>query len=197
MAFSDYVIILVCVAFGALFILFSTDKVYKFYLWLIFWFLVFLVVNLYIKVLILSWISNSISDVSFFAKNKDFVLALSASMIPIFWLFSVFNENEASNKPILSFSFGLFIPIFLISAFSFILVNSSIRLEFLSWIMSIFKGSTIYLFFKHNTKYIFYFIVFILFWRFIITLLVRLLSTFYETLIEYVSKIKNIKKSDK
>jgi len=85
-------------------------------------------------------------------------------------LFSAFSDNEASNKPVLSFAFGLFIPIFLLSTFSYILVNSSIKLDFLVSIMSIFDKSSIFSFFKDNTKYVFYFMIFVLFWRFIVTL---------------------------
>lgn len=194
MAVSDYVIILLCFAIWALFILFSTNRVYKFYLWIIFWFLIFLVFNLQIKVLELSSIWKEIADPWFLTKNKDFVLGFSSLMIPVFWLFSAFSDNEASNKPVLSFAFGLFIPIFLLSTFSYILVNSSIKLDFLVSIMSIFENSSIFSFFKDNTKYVFYFMIFVLFWRFIVTLFWRFLLSFYETLVEYFNKIKELKK---
>lgn len=194
MSFSDYIIILTCIWIWSLFILFSTNRVYKFYLWVIFWFLIFLVINLQIKVLNLSMTWKEVLSPWFLTKNKDFVLGFSSLMIPIFWLFSAFSENEVSNKPVLSFAFGLFMPVFLLSTFSYILVNSSIKLDFLSSIMSLFDNSSIFSFFKGNTKYVFYFIVFVLFWRFIITLFWRFLTSFYEVLVEYFEKAKKLKK---
>lgn len=179
---TDFSIISTGIIFGILFLFLGTDKLYKFYIGLIIWFLLYLVFNCKIA-LLEYWDPEKFSAFeNFLMSNKDFVLSLLTGLIPLLWfLFWVFS-NPLKNNRLFSFLLWLLAPIFWLGLLAYIGNSSVIELWFLKDFLNYLQNSSIVNFFKNNSHYIFYLLLFLLFWRFIFLILFAILEAFFRWL---------------
>lgn len=179
---TDFSILSTGIIFWILFLFLGTDKLYKFYMWLIIGFLLYLVFNLKIS-LLEYWNPDDFSSFeNFLISNKDFVLWSLTWLIPLLWfLFWVFS-NPLSNNKIFSFILWLLAPIFGLWILSYIANSSVIELWFLTDLMNFLSNSSILNLFKWNSGFIFYLLLFLLFWRFIFLIAFAALEAFFQWL---------------
>jgi len=187
--FSDILIVIIWIISSGLFYFFGTEKLYRFYFWIIMWFLLFLVFNLQIKLFQISgWISGWWEN--FLVVNKDFVLGFFSIMIPIFWiLFTAMHSDLKSNK-LFSILFWFFLPLFILWIFAYILLNSAIKLNFLSHIFSFFKDSYIFQILQKTPKIIFSLLLIIIFWKYIFRIIIAFLQYLAKNILEEINDLK-------
>jgi len=198
--FSDILIIIIAIFSAFIFNYLWTEKLYRFYFWIIMWFLLFLVFNLQIKLFELGWWINWWWS-NFLVNNKDFVLGFFSLMIPIFWLlFTTMNSDLKSNK-VFSLLFWFFLPLFILWIFAYVLLNSAVSLDFLKNIFWFFKNSSIFNSLQDSPKIIFWLLLIIIFWRYIFIIIIALLWYFAKLILSEIRDLnwenKNIEKENK
>ena len=186
--FSDILIVIIAVFSALIFNFLWTEKLYRFYFWIIMWFLLFLVFNLQIKLFELSWWISWWWE-NFLVNNKNVVLWFFSLMIPIFWiLFTALHSDLKSNR-IFSLLFWFFLPLFILWLFWYILLNSAVNLEFLKSIFWFFKNSTIFNFLQHSPKIIFWLILIIIFWKYIFRIIIAFLAYLAKLILEEIKDL--------
>jgi len=187
--FSDILIVIIAVITAIIFNFLWTEKLYRFYFWIIMWFLLFLVFNLQIKLFEVSgWISWWWED--FLVNNKNFVLWFFSLMIPLFWiLFTALHSDLKSNR-VFSLLFWFFLPLFVLWIFWYVLINSAVNLDFLKNIFSIFNSSIIFSFLQHSPKIIFWLILLIIFWKYIFKIIIAFLAYISKLLIAEIQELR-------
>lgn len=170
----------------------GSDSLYKLFLGLIIWFLMYLVVAAQVEI---TWyLSPAQYDgfQSFLANNATFTLTLLLLCVPILWIFFMLNSRLrfiTRPKSISQLLLGLLLPIFLIGMIAYLAEWSVLSqsamwqavFSFLewSWIYNIFKklpwGIFILLAFV-----IFYKSIFLLIWAFFIWLWKEVISSYFK-----------------
>ncbi len=193
--FSDILIVIIWIISSLLFYFFGTEKLYRFYFWIIMWFLLFLVFNLQIKLFELwGWISWWWEN--FLVTNKNFVLGFFSMMIPIFWiLFTSMHSDLKSNK-LFSLLFWFFLPLFILWIFWYILLNSAVSLDFLKNIFSIFNTSSIFNFLQNSPKIIFWLLLIIIFWKYIFRIILTFLKYLALLILDEIKDLNWEKKKE-
>ncbi len=179
---TDFSILSIWIIFGILFLFLGTDKLYKFYIWLIVGFLLYLVFNFKISLLEYWNPADFSAFENFLVSNKDFVLGCLTWLIPLLWfLFWVFS-NPLRDSKIFSFVLWLLAPIFGLWILAYIANSSVIELWFLTDFMNSMRNSNILNLFQANSGFIFYLLLFLLFWRFIFLIWFATLEAFFRWL---------------
>jgi len=187
--FSDILIIIIAVITAVIFNFLGTEKLYRFYFWIIMWFLLFLVFNLQIKLFEISgWISWWWEN--FLVNNKDFVLWFFSLMIPIFWWLFTFLHSDLKSNRLFSLLFWFFLPLFVLWIFWYILINSAVNMEFLKNIFSIFSNSYIFDILQKTPKLIFWLLIIIIFWKFIFRIIIAFLAYISKLLIAEIQELR-------
>ena len=187
--FSDILIILIAIISAVIFNFLGTEKLYRFYFWIIMWFLLFLVFNLQIKLFEVSgWISWWWEN--FLVNNKDFVLWFFSLMIPIFWWLFTFLHSDLKSNRLFSLLFWFFLPLFVLWIFWYILINSAVNMEFLKNIFSIFSNSYIFDILQKTPKLIFWLLIIIIFWKFIFRIIIAFLAYISKLLIAEIQELR-------
>lgn len=187
----DYLVIFLWIWLWFVALLIDTHKLYRFYIWTIFWFMLFMILNYKINIIELTLNLDSLTWWNnFLFKNKDFVLSFSISMIPIFWIFSFIMSNKVENNKIYWAFLWFILPFFILWVFTFILSRSILKLEFLDDIFSNFSNTFLFNIFSKNLFLIFYLIIFVLFLRFFLVLSSKFFSDLFEKLKELKNKWK-------
>ncbi len=188
---QDIIILALCFLSAGIFAVLWPDRLFKFYIGIVIGFLLFIIANLQIKLLwnlnpsVTQWVLED-----FIVKNKDFVLAFCTIIIPVFWIFLTLNESiiiKVKWGIIVSLIFGLILPFFLLGLFIYILTYSALPLSFLSDILSLFSGGIIFDFIKSHLHYVFYFLLFFIFYKIILTFLFAFLAKVFEWLSDTTS----------
>ena len=141
---QDIILIFIWLLSGVLFSYLWTDRLYRFYFGLIMGFLLFLVFNLQIKLVGLSWWIDLSWWQSFLVWNKQSVLWFFTFMIPIFWFLFAFIDSEVKSNKVFSLLFWFLLPLFLLWVLWYVLTHSSVELSFLKDLLSYFKTSKIF-----------------------------------------------------
>ncbi len=189
---QDIIILALCFLSAGIFAVLGPDKLFKFYIGVVLGFLLFIIANLQIKLLwsISPWATGGIME-DFLVKNKDFVLAFCTVIIPIFWIFLTLNESiiiKVKWGMIVSLLFGIILPLFLLWLFTYILTYSALPLSFLSDILRLVSWGSIFEFIKSHLHYVFYFLLFFIFYKIILTFIFALFTKIFAWLSERISK---------
>ena len=178
---QDIWIIWVSLCIGILFAMFFADKLFKFYLGIIVWFLLFIAFNCQIDVLEnlygreLTWFQD------FLVKNKQGILRTLSILIPILWVLFALNPfKKWSFLP--SLILGSMMPPFLLWVLWYVMNNSLVDLPILESILSLLDNSFLLDFLKHNSQYIFLALLFLLFYKYIFALLWAFLLWLFYTI---------------
>ena len=173
----DYFIIVLSLLSWLVFVFLWLEKLHKFYFWLIIWFLFFIVANLYIKALQSpECFKMVVPDTSFLLLNKSFILSFLTLFIPIFWIMltvSDFISFKVYDNKLWSFVFWIIAPIFLLTIFAYVKINSIVPIIFVNDIMfSLWELSNIVVYIKDNSYLSLYILTFLVsfrigFWIFI------------------------------
>lgn len=185
---KDFILLWFSVIIAWVFWLLGADKLFKFYFGIIIGFLLFLVFNSEVwLVLVLKWnpeiVLNSWQD--FLSKNATFMLGFFTCMIPVFWLFFALNNDIhlAVRKSFLqSILFGLILPIFVFGIFVYVMKNSVIPLQFLKDILWLLDGAFLKTYFEESPHIVFFFLVFILFYKMVFSFIVLLFAALYNAI---------------
>lgn len=182
----DYFIIVFSLFSWLLFIFLWLEKLHKFYFGIILGFILFIVMNLHLKLLIQpNIVLNNvvIQDSWFLLNNKTFILSFLATLIPIFWfliLFSDFISFKVYENKLASFIFWIFFPFFIISIFSYIFINSATTIAFLKDFFTVFDTSNIINYFKDRSYLALYLLFFLIFFRLIFWILVSFIIYIFK-----------------
>jgi len=166
---QDLAIIWISLCIWILFAMFFADKLFKFYLGLIVWFLLFIAANSQIDILEnlygreLSWFQW------FLVKNKEGILGFLSTIIPILGLLFALNPFRKWSF-LSSLILASLMPIFLLGILWYVLNTSIVQLPFLETILSMVKHSYMLDFLKNNSQYIFIALLFLLFYKYIFAL---------------------------
>lgn len=162
----DYIILASSLVIALAFMLLWVHRVFNFYVWVIVWFLVFLALNIEIKLLLVSEMSKlSWVELTIFNAKENF-LSWSIFIIPVLWvLFSVFTPKSKKSF-LVSALFWFLIPFFFVGLMAFIWKTSSVKISFINYVSNIFIDSRIFDFFFENITLFFIFTTFLLFWKF-------------------------------
>ena len=190
MIFSDFIIIWVCIVSAWLFSFLWTDRLYRFYFWLIMWFLLFLVFNLQIKVVQLSWWLNLSWWENFLIANKSNLLGFFSFMIPVFWFLFAFIDSEVKSNKVFSLLFGFLLPTFLLWILWYALTHSAVDLWMLESILSTFKESKIFDMLQKAPKLIFGLLLIIIFWKYIFAIIISFLSYLARLITSEINDLK-------
>ncbi len=166
--FSDYIIIFSALSSGVLFLLFWESMLYKYYLWVIVAFLLYLVFNFELQLLDTKSLESLNSFETFLRTNKQLVLTLCVIWIPLLGLLSSINQSitfHGRNSKIGVFLFGFLLPIFLIGILAYIGETLFIQLPFLSEILHFLQGSFFYEFFRTHLSTITISVLFLIFYK--------------------------------
>ena len=187
---KDYIIIGLSVICAWVFWLVGADKLFKFYFWAIIGFLLFLVFNS--EIAVISLVKKGVDlDTwqTFLSKNQDGVLGFFTCMIPLFWLFFTLNNTvhlSVKKSFIQSIIFWVFLPPFLLWMFVYILKNSFIQLIFLRDILSLLDTSAIKTFFEWSPHIVFFFLLFVLFYKMVFGFFYFLLTLLFVFIAETI-----------
>lgn len=174
--FSDYIIFFSWIWVWIIFLFIETSKIYKMFFWMIFWFLIFLVINYKIKLLEISIPINLSAGESILINNKEFFIYLSIFSIPFIWVLNMVSWKEEKDSPIISSIFWLLLPIFFIWVFAFIKSSSTIDIWFIDFIENSLYDSSIYNFFRDNLSIFIYLLFVILAWKILLNIIIRFLD---------------------
>lgn len=162
----DYTILGTSLFFSLAFMLLWVHRVFNFYVWVIVWFLVFLSLNIELKLLLisdistLSWFELTIFD------NKENFLTWSIFLIPFLWVFFSLFTPKGKKSFIVSALFWFLIPFFFVGLTAFIWKILSIKISFIDFVSNVFIDSRIFDFFYDNVVLFFVLITFLLFGKF-------------------------------
>jgi len=179
---ADYTIIFVALGVGVLFVILGANVLYKFYLWIIVAFLVFLVINCQIYILENIPPKEISAFQDFLLTNKDFILWLSLLSIPLLGILSAVNKNIFKKNILWILSFWIFLPFFLVGLLSYISENISVPLSFIESMIWFFDGSYFFELFRENLSWVILSLLFLIFYKAIFLLLYAFLAWIYEVL---------------
>ncbi|MDD3645991.1 MAG: hypothetical protein PHH06_01130 [Candidatus Gracilibacteria bacterium] len=162
----DYIILASSLVIALAFMLLGVHRVFNFYVGVIVGFLVFLALNIEIKLLLVSEMSKlSGVELTIFNAKENF-LSWSIFIIPVLGvLFSVFTPKSKKSF-LVSALFGFLIPFFFVGLMAFIWKTSSVKISFINYVSNIFIDSRIFDFFFENITLFFIFTTFLLFGKF-------------------------------
>lgn len=182
---ADYMIIFVSLWVGVLFVILGANILYKFYLWIIIGFLLFLVFNSQIDVLENLYIRELSPFQNFLVENKGFILWLNIVFIPLLGLLSAMNQSisfHGKNNILVLLTLGMFLPFALTAILSYIWESLYVPLRFIEDILSFFQGGFFYEFFKEHLSWIIIGLLFFIFYKAIFLLTLAFLQYMYEVL---------------
>lgn len=187
----DYFILVVSLLSWLFFILLWLEKLHRFYFGIIIWFILFITMNLHIKLLdIPNTILKDIiiPDSSFLLENKKFILSFLVSFIPVFWvilLLSEFITFKVYDNKLASFIFWILFPFFFLSILSYIHINSSVDISFIKDFFTLRDSSIIISYFWDRAYLALYLLFFLIFFRlifwFIVSFVVYISKQFYTS----------------
>ncbi len=178
----DYFILVISLLSGLFFIFLWLEKLHKFYFGVIIGFILFMIVNLHIKLIEIpnTVLKNIIIPESWFLiSNKSFILSFLTFLIPVFWLILLSNNFlsfKVSDNKLASFLFGLFFPFFFISILVYISFNSAVEISYIKDFFDNFWNSTLVWYFSDNSYLALYFLFFIIFFRVIFWIFISFLT---------------------
>ncbi len=191
----DSIIILLSIFTGILFLLFSISRIFTIYLWLIFWFLIFLILNTQVSYISLLPVDKLSFYQQFILKDYKILYFLSFIFIFIFPFIFSFFTCKCNKSKYISIILWFSLPFILLWFFVFINENIFIKLDFLKKIWNYFLNSKFYDFFYFHQDYIFYLLLLIIFFKlfyYIWLILYNFLIWFYKNFKEWLlsNKIK-------
>jgi hypothetical protein len=194
--FSDILIIFIWILSAWIFNYLGTERLYRFYFGIIMWFLLFLVFNLQIKLFEISWWITWWWE-EFLVWNKENVLWFFSLMIPVFWWLFTFLDWDLKSNKLFSLLFWFFLPLFILWIFWYILINSSIELEFLKNIFTIFDTSYIFDLLQKAPKLIFWLLIIIIFWKYIFAFILAIIWHLAKVIVAEIKELKEKKEEEK
>lgn len=169
-----------------------SDSLYKLFLWLIIWFLMYLVVAGQVEIVWFLSPAKYDGYQSFLSQNATFILTLLLLFVPILWIFFMLNSRlsfKTRPKSISQLLLWLLLPIFLIGMIAY-LAEGSILSNSAMWqaVFSFLEGSWIYNIFKKLpwgifillAFVIFYKSIFLLIWAFFIWIWSEVISSYFK-----------------
>jgi hypothetical protein len=187
--FSDILLIIVWVFSAVIFTYLGTERLYRFYFGIIMWFLIFLVFNLQVKLFEVSgWLNWSWEEL--LVSNKEMILWFFSVMIPIFWALFTFLDWDLKSNKLFSLLFWFFLPLFILWIFWYVLINSSIEINFLKNFFLFFDTSYIFNILQKAPKLIFWLIIIIIFWKFIFSIIIIFLAYISKLLIAEIQELR-------
>nr|MDD3719832.1 hypothetical protein [Candidatus Gracilibacteria bacterium] len=188
---TDYFILVLSLLSGLFFIFLGLEKLHRFYFGIIIGFILFITMNLHIKLLILPNVVLKdiiIPDSGFLLENKKFILSFLTSFIPIFGiilLLTDFISFKVYDNKIASFIFGLLFPFFFLSILSYIHLNSAIDISFIKDFFVFSDSSFIISYFDERAYLALYLLFFLIFFRlifwFIVSFIIYISKQFYSS----------------
>jgi len=182
----DSIIILLSIFMGILFLLFSISRIFTIYLWLIFWFLIFFILNTQVSYISLLQVDKLSPYQQFILKDYKVLYYLSFIFIFIFPFVFSFFTCKCNKSKYLSIILGFLLPFILLWFFVFINENIFIKLNFLNFLSNYFLDSKFYDFFYFHEDYIFYLLACIIFFK----LFYYIILIFYNFVIWFYKKFK-------
>lgn len=192
----DLLIIVVWLLSALVFVYIWSDRLYRFYFWLILWFLLFMVFNLQVKVIQLSGGVPMSGWEDFLIKNKKMILSFFAWIIPVFWLLFSLIKSEIKTNKAFSGLFWLLLPAFILGMLWYIMLNWSIDFEFLKNILWFFKDSKIFTMLQKLPMLLFWLLLIILFWKYIFAILLGLMWYLARLLIGEINDLRWIDREE-
>lgn len=180
----DYFILVISLLSWLFFIFLWLEKLHRFYFGVIIWFILFIIVNLHIKLLDIptTVLKNIIiPESSFLLSNKSFILSFLTFLIPVFWfvlLLSDFISFKVSDNKLASFLFWLFFPFFFISILVYVFFNSAVSIGFIKDFFGTFSDSVLMNYFMDNSYLALYLLFFVIFFRLLFWVIISFLIYF-------------------
>jgi hypothetical protein len=180
----------------------GSDSLYKLFLWLIIWFLMYLVVAGQVELVNLLSPSQYDGYQNFLANNSTFTLTFFLLFVPILWIFFMLNSRLSFStrpKSISQLLLGLLLPIFLIGMIAY-LAEGSILSNSAMWqaVFSFLENSWIYNVFKKLPWGIFLLLAFVIFYKSIFLLIWAFFVWLWNEVIKsYFTNWDNDKKKEK
>lgn len=180
----------------------GSDSLYKLFLGLIIWFLMYLVVAWQVELTTHLSPANYDKYQEFLANNATFILTLLLFLVPILGIFFMLNSRlsfASRPKSISQLLLWLLLPIFLIGMISY-LAEGSILSESAMWqkVFSFLEGSGIYNVFRKLPWVIFLMLLFLVFYKSLFLLLFAFCAWLWNDIIKlYFKNWNEEKKLDK
>ena len=166
----DLIIVASSILVWLAFALFFADKLFKFYIGIILWFLLFIAFNCQIDVLENLYGRELNGWQSFLIKYKDIILNVLGLLVPALWILFALNPFKKWGFYSTLFMWGL-LPLFLLWALWYIAANSVVDIPLLDSVLDLLKNSALLAFLRDNSQYIFLALLFLIFYKAIFALL--------------------------
>ena len=177
----DLIIIASSILIWLAFAMFFADKLFKFYLGIIVWFLLFIAFNCQIDLLENLYGRELSGFQNFLVKNKEWILRVLSMLIPILGILFALNPfKKGSFLP--SLLLGSLMPLFLLGVLGYVMNNSIVDLPILKNLLWFLDNSFLLDFLKNNSEYIFLTLLFLLFYKYIFALLWAFLVWLFHTI---------------
>lgn len=184
MFFFDYILLLLALVSAAIFLLLPPGHLYKLYLGIILWFLLYLVIAYQIELIEKVYIHQELTGLQNFLLNyKEIILHFALAFIPILWIVLLVNnliEIHGETDMFGTLLFGAAFPFLFLGIFSFIAGNPFFDFPFLSRLFSLFGKSSFLDFFREHPHWLFLGLLGLLFYKFIWNILVSLALVIWE-----------------
>ncbi len=166
----DLIIIASSILVWLVFALFFADKLFKFYIGIILWFLLFIAFNCQIDVLENLYGRELNSWQNFLVKYKDMILNVLGLLVPVLWILFALNPFKKWGFYSTLLMWWL-LPLFLLGALWYIAANSVADIPLLDSVLDLLKNSALLTFLRDNSHYIFLALLFLIFYKAIFALL--------------------------
>ena len=200
MILSDYIIIMIALLGGGLFIFLWANVLYKFYLGVVIGFLLFLFFNAQIDLLENLYSRELSSFQSFLIENKHLVLTLAVLGIPLLGVLSAANQSFSfhGRKSIIGlFGFWAFLPLFLLGLLVYVGENIYTSLPFVTDILGYLDASWFLEFIRSNLSWVIIGLLILIFYKALFLLLFAFIAYMYETMkAEFVEEKKETPASE-
>ena len=162
----DFIILLSAIGFSATFLLFSVQRIFNFYIWIILGFFIFLSLYLELEILTYTPIDESINTIlKQLYNNKEFYLTLATVSIPIYWIVFFLFTSKGDRSIVISSIFWFLLPFLLVWILAFVWTVVDINFFINNFISNVFIDSRIFDFFSDNLTLFFALVFFLIFWK--------------------------------
>ena len=162
----DFIILLSAIGFSVTFLLFSVQRIFNFYIWIILGFFIFLSLYLELEILTYTPIDDSMSNIlKQLYDNKEFYLTLATISIPIYWIVFFLFTSKGDRSMTISSIFWFLLPFLLVWILAFVWRVVDINFFVNNIISNVFIDSKIFDFFSNNLTLFFVLVFFLIFWK--------------------------------
>jgi len=195
----DIILIVLWALAGIWAFLSGSDSLYKLFLGLIIWFLMYLVVAWQVELTRFLSVSEYDGYQVFLANNATGLLTLLLLFVPILWIFFMLNRRlifVTKPKSISQLLLWLLLPIFLVGMISYLAEGSILSESAMwQWVFSFLESSGIYNIFRKLPWWIFLLLAFLIFYKSIFLLLAAFCLWFWNNIIgQYFKSWKSSEK---